>query len=169
MADIIERYDRLKQYLGIDMLDLEHSFMVTPRVLEDVGELAALADQIKNIAKHQLDIAMSTAANRIREPWVASNTAQTRIDSELRIMVPLAPEVIEARDKFNRTIYEAECCASLFTSLKEQSRLLGKAADLLTTGFIKPSALSDRRREEYRRSADQQNESDRVRRPSYRE
>ena len=144
------------------MLDLEGDFTKTPRILEEVAELAARAEEAKNIAKHNLDIAVAEASDRIRQPWLAQGAAQTRIDSDLRILVPLAPEVRAAREDYTATIRDADLCAGLFTTIKDQSRLLGKAADMLCSGYINPATLNDQRRAEIRRAT---NAQERVRRP----
>jgi hypothetical protein len=154
-ASLVERYERLRRYVGLDLLDIEGMFMQTPRLVEDAAELAARADQAENIAKHNYDLAVAEASDRIRQPWVVQNTAQGRIDSELKIMVPMCPDVVEARRTHTNSIYFAKACEGLFTTLKEQSRLLGKAADMVNSGYIKPSTLLARSRAAGRQAYEQ--------------
>lgn len=155
---IRERYEKLRKYIGIDLLDLETDFMRVPHLFDEMSELCALSTQMVNIAKHNLDVATANASMRIREPLLGA--PQTQIDRELKIMVPLQPEVIAARTALNEALYEADHCDKLFTTLKEQSRLLGKAADMANSGYLNPQALHEKRREEYHAAR-----SERVKRP----
>ena len=146
---IREKYYRLADHLGLDLLDMEGGFMRTPRVLQDAGELAAKADEASNLARHALDIAVATVADRLRQvPVNGKEPSQARIES----MVPLDPDVQHARNAHAAAIYDAKICSALFESFKQQAFLLTKAADMVVAGYITPAALNNQLRGEIRRA-----------------
>jgi hypothetical protein len=157
-SPLMDRYRDLEKHLGIDMTDLEHAFMATPRILQEAGELAAKADEYKVLAKYAIEVASAEAAQRIREVQVPNyqgkmaEPSQNRIDSQL----PLCEEVQQAHRLYARASYEAEVCASLHEAFAHQSRLLSKTADMVVSGFITPGVLQDQRRADYQRARREQ-------------
>lgn len=144
--DLIDRYYELRQHLGIDLLDLEHAFMVTPRVIQDAAELAAKADNVKNVAKHTLDIVKAEAGERIRSP--ARPGGRDLSEARVAAVLPLDPQVQEARRLYDNATYEADLCTALHQSLRDQSFLLSKTAEMVIAGFISPTTAHEHRREE---------------------
>lgn len=149
-GDLMEEYNRLRFYLGIDLMDLEQAFMTTPRILQDAGELAAAADAVENLTKHALEVTRAETADRLRQSASASSGREL---SEARInsLLPLHEEVREAVRAYDDAIRQAQICQALYKSLEVQSRLLTKAADMLISGFITPTSIHDARRAEINR------------------
>jgi len=140
---ILERYKKLSQYVGLNLLDLEHCFQVTPNAIQEAGELVAAADMIRDQAKNAVLVAMAEAGERMRLVLVGGKEpSQVKIDS----MMPLDPEVQAAKQVVSTSTYEADLCAALFRALETQARLLGKAADMVVSGYLTPTALNDQRR-----------------------
>jgi len=150
---ILDRYERLTRYVGLDLLDMEEMFMRTPRIHQEAGELAVQAEQAKAIAKHNVELAIASAAAELREipvdgPRGRGTPSEARIDS----MVVLDETVRQAQEALITATAEAGVCTVLYRTLGEQSRLLAKAADMVTSGYLNPVALHDQRRAEYRRA-----------------
>ena len=145
--EILERYERLRQYLGLDIRDLENQFIRVPRIQQEAAELAAAANQVVEFAKYNLKLAEAQAAAHIREvPVHGKEPSQARIDS----MVPLDPEVQAAQKAVIVATNEAQHCSGLVKSFDSQSWLLRKASDLASTGYFSPSQLREQRRQELR-------------------
>jgi hypothetical protein len=151
-SPIIARYNELRHYLGLellDMLELERAYMQTPRIIEEAGQLAASADKTENDAKHNLDIAKAAAGERIRSiPVAGREPSEARVTS----LLPLEPDVQEARNILDQARYEAQVCESLYKALETQSRLLAKATDMVLSGYITPTAAYEDRRAEVRQA-----------------
>jgi hypothetical protein len=140
---ILTRYQRLSKYVGLDLLDLERCFMVTPNALQEAGELVAAADQVKNETRDVLAVAVAAAADRQRQVLIGGKEpSQARIDS----LIPLDRDVMIAKKALSDATYEADLCQVLFRSLEVQSRLLGKAADMVVAGYLSPTVLQDQAR-----------------------
>jgi hypothetical protein len=149
MTDLLERHARLSKYLGIDIDDIEEAFKTTFPISQEAGELAARADHLKLIAKYNLELAEANAAQRIRSvPVNGKPPGQTTIDS----MVPMDQEVQDAQQVYADAAYEAKVCEVLYENLRSQGMSLNKLADLHTTGYFNPSALTEQRRAEIRRA-----------------
>jgi len=152
-SSILDQHHKLSRYVGLDLLDMEEMFMRTPRIHQQAGELAVQAEQIKAIAKHNLELAIATAAAELREvpvdgPRGRGTPSEARIDS----MVVLDEKVRQAQEALIAATAEAGVCTVLYRTLGEQSRLLAKAADMVTSGYLNPVDLHNQRRAEYRRA-----------------
>lgn len=142
-------YERLRQYVGIDVLNIEGGFITTPMVLLQAGELASKALGIRDRAKQQLELAEAHAAQAIRSvPVQGKEPSQNRIDS----MVPLDDDVQTAKTAYNQAAEHARTWENLHDSLKTQSMLMHKVADLTTTGYFNPKVLNDKAREAIRQA-----------------
>jgi hypothetical protein len=145
MSDLIDRYYELRQHLGIDMMELEHAFMITPTAIQDAAELAAKANNAQAAAKHTVDIVKAEASERIRsQPIHGKDPSEARIAS----IIPLDHEVQEAWRQLATATYESDICDALYQSLREQGFLLSKTADLVIAGFISPTTVHEQRRAE---------------------
>jgi hypothetical protein len=160
--DLIERYERLRDRIGIDLLDMEHMFQMTPQTLQQAGELAAAADLDLMIAKHNRDIAVATTASRIREAG-GPDRPVTRLELDLKTMVPLDPDVRTAQQAVWEATYVSDLCTALFKVWDTQSRLLGKAADMVNSGYIAPHALDAAMRSEISSARDAMPSAEMVR------
>lgn len=149
MTTILEEHERLRQFLAKDPLDIERSFMTVPMIQQEAGELAARAIRVLDVAENNVKIARANVADRIRQILVhGKEPSQARIDS----MLPKDEEVQQAEQVCRDAKYEASICRTLCESLKSQSMMMHKVADLVTAGFFQPSVLTDRAREEMRRA-----------------
>lgn len=142
-SEIVKRYYELREHLGFDLTDLDHAFMVTPRILEEAGELVAQADKVENVAKHVWEIVKAEAGERLRANGI---TTEARIAS----MLAAEDDVQDARRAYDLAVFEAKVCASLHRALDTQSRLLMKAADMIVAGYLSPTAINAQRRAEIR-------------------
>jgi len=148
---LLRRYYDLRTYLGIDLLELDRAYMQTPRILQEAGELSAEADATEMTARHTYDIIKAEAGARIRSVLVAGKEpSEARIDK----LLPLEPEVQDARVAHDKARYEAQICQILYRSLDTQSRILGKASDMVMGGYVSPSAAyaRDQRHSDIRRA-----------------
>jgi hypothetical protein len=146
---ILQKYYELRQYLGIELNDLEDAYLKTPRIVEEAGYLAAEANRNENDAKHMLEVVTAEAADRLRAvPVNGKPPSQAYIESVL----PADPEVRRARDYHDQTRFEAAVCVSLFRAFETQSRLLTKASDMVLSGWFAPGAALDPARREIRQA-----------------
>jgi hypothetical protein len=148
-SPLIKKYYALRAYLGINLIDLDKMYTETPRILQDAVELAAEADFDEMVARHTYDVIKAEASDRIRSVLVAGKEpSEARIDK----LIPLEQDVQNARVVLNKAQRDAQVCTGLYRSLDMQSRLLGKASDMINSGFISPSAAYDERRRELRKA-----------------
>jgi hypothetical protein len=148
-SPILRRYYDLRQYLGIDLLELDKAFNETPKMFQQAGELAADADANENAAKHALDVIRAEAGERIRSVAIhGKDPSEARIAS----LLPLDGDVQEARTALDNTRYESQVCTALYKSLEVQSRLLSKASDMVLSSYMSPSVVLDQRRAEIRKA-----------------
>jgi hypothetical protein len=147
-SPILRRYYELREYLGIDLMAIDVAYMQTPRILQDAGELAAEADRNEGAAKHTLDIVKAGAGERIRQSPVNGRPPS---EERIKALLSLQEDVQAAQSALNQAHYESQVCTALFKSLDTQaSRLLPKVSDMVTVGFISPTAAYEGRRREIR-------------------
>lgn len=134
---ILRRFYALRENLEVDITDLDRAYMITPRNIEEAGELSAKADHAENICRHTYEIIKCEAALRLRQHLVAGKEpSEARIEK----LLPLEPEVQEARNALDLAKHTAQVCGVLFKTFEIQSRLLGKAADMRVSSYLSPSA-----------------------------
>jgi hypothetical protein len=147
-SPILLRYYDLRQYMGLDLLNLDRAYMETSKILQEAGELAAKADYIENASRHTLDIIRAEASARLRTILIHGKEPS---EARIAAMLPLETDVQDAREALDKARYEAAACSSLYKSLEAQSRLLGKASDMVMSSYYAPTAAyADKRRVEMR-------------------
>jgi hypothetical protein len=142
ISPCMQKYYKLRRHLGVDLIELDHAFMVTPTILQDVGELAAEANRDEAVAKHNLDIAKGEAAERLRATRVGISEAR------LSTMVPLDDDVKSARQAVELAMFESSICTALYKSFEAQWRMVNKAADMIIAGYVNPEQAHMQRRAE---------------------
>lgn len=146
LSACMQKYYELRRHLGIDLLELDHAFMVTPTILQSAGELAAEADRDEAVAKHNFDIAKGEAGERLRA--VRAGISEAR----LATLVPLDNEVKSARKAVELATFESSICTSLYKAFDAQWRMVNKAVDMIAAGYVNPEQAHLQRRAEINRA-----------------
>lgn len=142
MTEIMDEYYKMREYLGINVLDITGSFQTVPRILDAAGELYARANKNLAMAKYNIQIAEANAAANIR---LTPMNGKAPSVAAIETMVPLDPEVQEAVKVWANALYEANACEGLHEALKGQWIMMHKVSDLTMTGYFNPGALPPER------------------------
>lgn len=140
-----KRYDRLCASLELNLLRIDQELAHNQQIVQETGELTAELDREEGAAKHTLEVIGAEAARRMRVR--DDKISEARIKAEL----PLEETVQEAQGSYLNTVYDAQLARSLHRAMVDKSRSIGKACDMVVSGFITPSSYAPRRRELARR------------------
>jgi hypothetical protein len=138
----VEKYRWLKQQRQLELLDLETEVMRMPVLLQECGELTAIAIEIRESAKDEVEKVKAKVGADLRD----GNRSETAIDK----MIPLDPRYTEAQAVLSETRLDASLWQSLMESLRTKSSGMRVAADLIGVGFITQASIMQKRRREIR-------------------
>jgi hypothetical protein len=137
-------YDALKAKLPIDLLRLDSDLTELPQLVQEAAEQAADLLNELNSADHELDVAKAQAAADIRAAFEGSKApSETQISS----VIELNPNVQAARVKLNEARFQSKKANDMVSSFRDKSRLIGKCADMIVSGFITPSSVYRKEKE----------------------
>lgn len=137
-----ERYKELKQHLRIDKLRLDDELMECPVYLQAASEYAVEAMGLRDVAKHELDVATANEARLMR---IADDKIS---EAKITNQMPLRPKVQEAQRKLDDCKLDAGHWSALAESMREKASLLRRMAELIVSGYLTQTSAYDERREE---------------------
>lgn len=136
-------YKHLKSELQIDQLRLDQDLIEHPARLMTVTEYAADALQLRDTAKHTLDITDADAAQRIR------NSAEDKIsEAKIAALLPLDEHVQNARQSLDEANHDVGLWQGLVRAYQEKGSAMKRIAELTIAGFLAPNAAYSARKEE---------------------
>lgn len=144
-----KQYEGLKGRLKIDGMRLDDELIQQPVLLQTVIELAADALQIRDAAKHALDLAEADAAWRIRS--IPDENGKLPAENKVTALIPLDREVKAATQELDECKHDLAYWQGLVDSFKEKGSSLKRIAELTIAGYLAPNAAYAERREEINR------------------
>lgn len=140
-------YARLKLQLETDVMRIDEELTHMPSLVQEVGEILAEAQSNRDMLAHELEVAKAQAAAVLRSQPIndqGKQKSEAQISSELQLERPVRDAVVELEN--------ANLSLAMWKSLMEGARTKSKSlstfSDLVVSGYITPSATTDRRRME---------------------
>jgi hypothetical protein len=143
-----ERYIWLKRQLPIRLLDLDDEVSRIAILVQDIGENAAVADELLEKAKVQMKVAYATAADRLRKTPLEGGKfrSEAMIASELDIQA----EVAQAAKDLSECRFDSDLWARLVESIRTKSASLRSGAELIVSQYVTRDSLLLKARREIR-------------------
>lgn len=150
LSAYLQRYYELREFLGIALTPtrMEQLYSQIMQYFGDAAKLTCDADAEETAARHTYDVVKAHAGARLRDHLVAGKEPS---EARITALLPLEPDVQEARAALDKARYEAQVCQTLYKLYDTQSRLLGKASDMTISRFG-VSTSYERDRDELRRA-----------------
>lgn len=136
-------YQYLRKGLNIDSMRLDQELIEHPMRMMMVTEHASDALQLRDAAKHALDIITADAAQRLR------NSGEEKL-SEARItsLLPLDELVQQATTEYETTKHELAHWQGMVEAYREKGGSMKRIAELTIAGFLAPNAAYSKQKEE---------------------
>lgn len=138
-----EKYTWLKQQVPLDLLDIDEQIMKMPTLLQECGECAAQAIEIKDSAKEDLEIVKSRMAARLRGiDYKGKSRSETMIQTE----IPLESEYQVALQELRDARLDASLWQNLMNTLEKKNFSIHTAGGYINSGLISVPYLLEKRR-----------------------
>lgn len=143
-----EKYLWLKGKTQIDMLDLDNELMEIPVLLQEASENVAIAIEIRETSKNDLDIQAARCADKIRKTPLESGKApsETAVDK----IVPLEEAYQQKLSLLSSARLDAGLWQSITEALRTKSSALRTIADLVSAGWLTTDHVIKNRRRDMR-------------------
>lgn len=142
-----DRYEWLKYQAALDLTDIDEELMRIAVLIQEAGECSALANEIRETAKDDVEQAKAHVAGELREiPYKNKQRSESMIDTE----IPLNEGYRNSLRQLSQARMDAALWATVVEALRVKSMQIRTAADLLTSGFITTDYIRDKRRREIR-------------------
>lgn len=144
-----DRYLFIKRRLDLDLSDLDIEVAEMPALMQDCGECTAIANEIKDAAKEELERVEAETAEELRRTVTAGGKPPSESSIESRL--PTFKQVQDALAIFQIARLDAVLWQSLMSALQSKSYSLGNIATLVSAGFTTRDHLIERRRQQINR------------------
>jgi hypothetical protein len=143
-----EKYRFLKKKAEVDLLYVDEDLQEIAVLVQDAGECVALANEIRDAAKRDLELVEAEEAARLR----GIPTANGKPPSEYALpsMIPLCQTVQDAINALGEARLDASLWATVVNALMTKSSAIRTAADLITCGFLTTDYLKNNHRKAIR-------------------
>jgi hypothetical protein len=136
-------YQDLRKGLTIDSMRLDQELIEHPMRVMMVTEHASDALQLRDAAKHALDITTADAAQRLRNSS-EEKLSETRITS----LLPLDELVQQATTEYELSKHELAYWQGMVEAYREKGSSMKRIAELTIAGFLAPNAAYSKQKEE---------------------
>lgn len=143
-----DRYLWLKQRRRLDLLAMDQELEEIGVLVQDAAELSALANEIREAAKNDLEVVEAQESSILRA--IKLDNGKFPSDYALPKMLPLSEKVQKAEQELSEARLNAALWATLVNALMTKSSAIRTAADLITAGYLQSSSIVNRRRKEIR-------------------
>ena len=154
-------FDRLRERITIDPLDLDTELIGLPVLVRDIGENLAAAIAERDHLKELLDRARGEAGRQLRggprehvagervrpvpnPPREWKQPSEAQIATEL----PLMPRVIEAQERLGEVDLMVMRWKELHNAARQKSASIQQYVELMKAGYLTPDAAHVQRRRE---------------------
>lgn len=142
-----ERYFFLKSKARLDLLNVDEALEEIPFLIQDAGECAALANEIKDTAKSELSLAEAEEAERLRGIQI---NGKYPAEQAILSKIPLCTQVQQKQSQLSQARLDASLWATVVNSLMTKSSAIRTAADLINSGYLTTDYIYKKRRKEIR-------------------
>ena len=118
-------------------------------LLQEAGESAALAQEIRDSAEEELKLVEAQVADRFRNAPLGT-TGKFPSETAVISKIPLAPEVQEKLQLLSVARLDATLWEKLMKALDQKAYSINTAARLIESGYISRDYIVQKRREEIR-------------------
>jgi hypothetical protein len=145
-------YVRLKSRLTIDTMQLDQELIELPQMLSDAGEATAYCIAARDVAKNELDINMSIAADRLRQQPITDSDGKEKRRSEKQIETEIMSIQIvkDAHHRLEEAKLDLALWQSLVDGIRAKQSSIKTVSDLMISGYLAPSSITANRRAELR-------------------
>ena len=143
-----DKYFWLKNKLELDLMDITEEVIKMPVLMQDAGEFTAMAIEIRESAKEDLERTIAQVAENLRNTTTPSG--KQRSETAIASAIPLSPLVEQKQKELSEARLDAALWTSLVNSLRDKSTKIHVIADQINSGFITPSSIQEKRRKEIR-------------------
>jgi hypothetical protein len=143
-----ERYRWIKQQLGTDLLNLDEEVSRIGQLVQDVGENAALANELRDAAKENLEVVSAREISILRNDVKPGDKAKT--DTKVWEEVRLVPAHAEAQALLGDARLDSALWKSLENAVDRKSYSLQSAVSLITAGYLTMDTILAKRRKDIR-------------------
>ena len=142
-----EKYQWLRSQASLDLMEIDEAVMQMGVLIQEAGECCALANEIRETEKDNLERVKARVAEYLRgEPYNGKHRSESMIDSQL----PAYQEYKDAQARLSTARKDAALWATVIEALRAKSMQIRVAADLLNSGFLQKDYIIARRRKEIR-------------------
>lgn len=143
-----EKYLWLKRQVSLDMMRIDEELMEIPVLIQEAGENVALAMEIREAAKSDLEVEAAKQAANLRNIKLESGKppSETAVDK----MVPLTPEYEQKLTILSQARLDAGLWQSIMEALRTKSSAIRTVADLVAAGWLSRDHIIQNRRREIR-------------------
>ena len=144
-----EKYKWLRAKTSLDLMDIDEAVMQMGVLLQEAGECCALANEIRESAKDDLERAKAQIAEYLRgEPYKDKQRSESMIDSQ----IPTYQDYKDVQARLSIARSDAALWATVVEALRAKSMQIRVAADLLNSGFLTNDYVRNKRRKEIRQA-----------------
>lgn len=144
----VDRYRWLRQRSSLDLMEIDQELQELPILVQECGERVALAIEIRDSAKEELEKTKSEVAEamRIESAKSGKEFSESKIDSKLP-----SNSIVEAkRAELSIARLDAALWSNLNQAIQAKQYLIRTAAELIVSGYISKDFIVDKRRKELR-------------------
>lgn len=145
-----EKYVWLRSQLEVDQLNIDSDLMEIPVLLQEVGEMASFAIEIKDSSKEALETAKAEVADELRR--TPDENGKTRSESTITSMIPLSPKYKSRLAELSEARLDASLWQSLSNAMQRKDSAIRVTADLITSAYISRDYIVGKRRSEIRKA-----------------
>jgi hypothetical protein len=142
-----EKYRWLKTQLKIDMLNIDQDIVELPVLLQEAGECTALAIEIRESAKEELEHTSAELASLLR---VTDEKGKSRSETMIASLIPLEQDYKDKLASLSEARLDGGLWMAITEAIRTKSSALRVTADLVAAGFMTSSSILQNRRREIR-------------------
>jgi len=145
-----DKYVFLQARTRIELDNMDGNVSEMPELIRECGECVALAIEIRETLKTEVDVARAMAAEKLRNSQ--GTNGKPLSESAIESKVPLDEDYNAKLVEFAEARRDAALWASLMEALRTKSANLRVTADLIYAGFISQDFIRDKYRKQIRDS-----------------
>lgn len=143
-----EEYVWLKERLPIDLMRVDEEVIELPTLIQRSGEFTSSAIELREAAKEILERQKAIAAEALRT--TPNQSGKQRSETAITSEIPLSEDVQAASAQYGVCRLDAALWQTLTEAFRSKNTSIRVVADLLNSGYMTPSTIQNRRRQDMR-------------------
>jgi hypothetical protein len=141
-----DRFRILRGKVSLDLLRLDENTETLPSLIQESGECAGYAMEIRDTLKEDLKFVYATEFSRLKSPPEGKTPSDVVTDNEV-----IASDAYQQKLKeYQEARLDAMIWQNLANSLDKKSFSINTSAQLIISGYITRDSIIERRRKEIR-------------------